>query len=223
MSSPFRWLDEAGMSYDLPEVEAWKALLRIGGVPERIVRWALGWVDLAQTSMTEEQWLVLRKEIGALGSIIVVSPDYFDTIVHRKISSADSEEIQVKFRLPTREAAQRFSSLMTACIEDLVRGLSATVGPLLVTVSVGRRMAGRITAQRAISYQVHSIADEALYKVLGALQACGGLVGRCPECSRLFLGDRINQVYCSSACQSRVTSRAFRKEHPRPTPKRRHK
>ena len=83
----------------------------------------------------------------------------------------------------------------------------------LVTYYKGASPQGR--KRRSDVHQVISnIVNQALYRVLKALQAEGALVGCCPESSTLFLGKRTHQVYGNPTCQSRVTSRHYRKDHP---------
>lgn len=213
------WTEDS--TYDLPEKEAWKAWQRIGITPERIVRWALGWLNNKPAS--DDMWLALRTEIGALGSMnLVVPAENWSEFIQSKITK--SEEPQFRTCLPSQKEATRFLSVLADCVEQLAQGSGALVGPLSVSVSVTRRGQGRAaTGQRGLMPRPVKLADEAIYKVLRSLDYCGGLVACCPECNALFLADRTNQKYCNTRCQSVVTSRKFRQKPKKKSVKRRKK
>jgi hypothetical protein len=209
MPSPTRPRIVGDFSYDLPSQEAFKALLRIGGTPEDIVKWGLRWIERPLSSMSQEDWQALRAEIGALGGIVIVEPEEFEKSVQHGL--AKTKGADVVMRSPTTDAARMFLERLRAGINDLLNDPSATFGPLYILLTVLRR--DRLPTQRSLDQKIPRVVDQALYLFLKALHRSGGLVGRCPECAHLFLAARTNQKYCSPPCQSRVTSREYRKRN----------
>jgi len=211
MASRINQLSEQGASYDLVEDDAWKAWKRIGVRPGSIVQWALGWLNHWPNS--DSARLTLRQDIGALGCMSWGCPiEYWSDYVQKKLITR--EEVKAIYRLPDQKEVDRFLSLLGDCIGQLLKGATAEVGPLSVSVQITRR-------DRKVSSRGHQklevrgprqLTDEAIYKVLQALEVCGGLVNRCPECDAFFLAERTNKMYCSIPCQNLVTSRRFREK-----------
>jgi hypothetical protein len=209
-------------TYDLAAHDMWKAWKRIGGKPERVVQWALGWLN--QRPESERTRLTLRQEIGALGSTFFGSPaEDWEDFIEKQITK--SMEARADYRLAVQKEADRFLSMLSGCVEELLNGSAAQVGPLSVSVYVTRRdrKAGSRGYRKELKPTPLRLTDEAIYKVLQALQACGGLVNRCTECTTLFLAERTNKKYCSIKCQNVVTSRKFREKQKTDRSKRKRK
>ena len=212
MSSPSSQVGERETAYKLPWVEGLQALLRIGGTPKRISTWALRWIDQPNSSLTNKDWHALRCEISALSRINIAGrPDQWEDAIRASLIGPAKASDPVVMPLATRDGARRFLSMVSDGVQGLIQGGIAAVGPLRISVWVVRADQDWLKGESTLSYQPENIVDEAVYKVLLALQACGGRVGRCNACSRLFLADRTNQTYCSTRCQSRVTSRDKRR------------
>lgn len=211
MPSPIDQWKTQDATYDLGEQDAWKAWQRIGVRPESIVQWALGWLN--QRPDSDSEWLALRREIGALGSMFFDSPvEHWADFIQKKLATRKKEE--VLRRLPVQREADRFLSMLSGCVKDLLSGSLAQVGPLSVRVCITRRdrKIASIGHSKELKPRPDRFTDEPIYKVLQALQVCGGLVNCCPECNELFLADRTNKVFCTIKCQNVVTSRRFREK-----------
>lgn len=204
-------VEQRGITYELEELDAWEAWKRVGVRPESIVQWSLGWLN--QWPNSESARLSLRQEIGALSCLIWCLPvEEWPDYVQKKLTTR--EEVRAIYRLPAQEEADRFLSLLGECIGQLLNGATAEIGPLLVSVQITRRDRKGISGghQTLKVHEPQQITDGAIYKVLQALQVCGGLVQRCNECTALFLADRKNKKYCSIKCQNVMTSRRFREK-----------
>lgn len=209
-------------TYDLDECDAWKAWKRIGGTPEQMVQWALGWLN--QRAESDSARVTLRQEIGALASIFIGNlHEHWEDFIEKQITK--SKEGKAVYRLAVQKEADRFLSMLSGCVEDLLNGSIAQVGPLSVSVFITRRdrKAGSMSGRKKLEPNPLRLTDEALYKVLQALQVCGGLVDRCSKCADLFLVDRKNKKYCSIKCQNVVTSRRFREKQKTERSKRKRK
>lgn len=199
---------------DLDGNDVWKAWKRIGWKSEQVVQWALGWLN--QRPESDSARLTLRQEIGALGSFHYGGlaehwiAEHWDDFIQKQLKN----EAETVYRLPVQKEADRFLSMCSGCIEDLLRGSIAQVGPLSVSVYIIRRdrKAASMRHRKMLEPKPIRLTDEAIYKVLQALQMCGGLVNRCTQCTFLFLADRKNKKYCSIKCQNVVTSRRFREK-----------
>lgn len=216
-------LDQQGITYDLAENDAWRAWKRIGVRPESIVQWGFGLLN--QWPESDSTWLALRQEIGALGCLSWCGPvEHWADHIQKKLTVR--EEVSAIFRLPVQKEASRFLLMLKGCIEDLLNGSIARVGPLSVSISITRRdrkVGSRSPRPKHEVLRPHQLTDEAIYKVLQALDVCGGLVNRCPECNALFLAERSNRMYCGLQCQNVVTSRRFREKQKAERPKRKKK
>ena len=136
MSSRRDQLEERDVTYELEELDAWKAWKRVGVRPESIVQWALGWLN--QWPNSDSARLTLRQDIGALSSMSWGSQvEYWSDCVQKKLITR--EEVTANFRLPNQQEADRFLSLLSGCVEDLLSGSIAQVGPLSVSVYITRR------------------------------------------------------------------------------------
>ena len=207
---------EMGVTWELSGHDAWRALQRTGATDKQTASWGLRWVQRVSSRLNEEEWTSLRQEIGGLASIRVGDP----TQLARHVRAALALEDHAVYGLPTKEEAVRCLALIKASVLDLLRCPSATVGPLRVMVTVSRQDRRE---KSEVSEEIPNKVDQVIYRFLKALQNCGGLVNKCPRCSKIFLAGRANQVYCTQRCQSVVTSRNYRKEQKEKKEKRRNK
>ena len=167
----------------------------------------------------------LRTEISLLVEITKYSAEHWNDSLSDTLSRLSRNELSIA--LPTDEHIQRFLRTIGQCIGDLVNGPIAEVGPMEFTFRITRKHPPRNPSHdpnlctfsnslnindsdSPFSSDPHFV-DGLIYHVAESLQACGGLVEVCPECSKLFLAEKKIQAYCSVACQSRVTSREYRR------------
>lgn len=215
MRSKFKELGEVEITYDILGEDAWGALLRMNGTSAGIVRRILHWLSLDPSSLeTEDLQCLLRQEISALGSIKFLNPEPWLDTVHHALKGPDAHNSV--YRGPDPQGVGRFIKTMRFCFQELAdpnRGI-VEIGPLKCTFFVSKR--GKNPAfsnELTNSATLHNLIDEAIHTVLKSLQACGGLITHCPECKKMFLADRINQVYCTVTCQNRATSRSWNLKH----------
>jgi len=226
-----RKLKDKDRDSELFDFRAWGvASMRFGGsYPQRAKR-VLYWINRPLGSFTKEDWETLRYEISALADTQYgLTPDEREGLTEHSFTfrpfSVDHASPKSLFRTPNQVSAQHFLEVVSEFVNKLAEGHSVEVGPLSLTVLITRKtthldptsmekmvyLSGKtVYKKREASPHFPKIIDQAIYQLVKALQACGGLVSRCPECAQLFLGDRINQKYCSPKCLSRVTTRRSR-------------
>jgi len=206
----------------------------------RIAKRILYWINRSPDSFTKEDWEALRYEISALADLHYgFAPDEWkglvgysttysvipaDQVLHEPIP-ADQAVHKLSFRVPNQVDAQHFLKVVSEFVAPLAEGHNVEVGPLSLTIPITRKtphmrppsitrlfyVTGKtIRKRQKAAFNFPNLVDQAIYQFVRALQACGGLVVKCPECSQIFLADRINQKYCSPRCLSRVTTRRSR-------------
>ncbi len=203
----------------------------------QIAKRILYWINRSPDSFTKEDWEALRYEISALADLHYdLAPDEWKGLVEYSKTYpaipaetfailADQVIHKISLRLPNQVDAQHFLKVVSEFVAPLAEGHNVEVGPLSLTIPITRKtphmrppritklvyITGKTIRKREkVAFNFPNLVDQAIYQFVRALQACGGLVVKCPECSQIFLADRINQKYCSPRCLSRVTTRRSR-------------
>ena len=209
-----------------------KEFYRFGPTPKGLVQWALSWVKkseypitpdppwglLGDTKLSADDWLALGKEIGFLWEVTQRSPEHWSDSLNAALAKFTQKNLLIT--LPNKPQTLHFVSTLGELFRVLVYHPFAEVGPLSIKFWVNRKDPPRETVNNPWMTNVAgtstsppaadpNFVDQMIFKVVQALQTCGGMVNKCRECSTLFLAEKISQVYCSVRCQSRVTSREY--------------
>ena len=172
------------------------------------LRWA---IDLTQTDiaeLSEGDWVNLSYE-SAMFILEPVNNPYTESqaglegfdfeIWVGSIGAASGEEMS-ELQRQIKEKLDRFfeKGEFTAKIETDIRILRREddAGNTWVALTQGQRKGSFLGA--------------AIYTFCLLLAEFGSMTRKCVECHRIYLADRIDQVYCSTKCLNRATQRRFR-------------
>ncbi len=201
------------MKWEYPEIE--KAIARIEKRQRartsfefyRVqLQWFLDLVELDLGTLSEGDWMNLRYE----ALITLFLPDLSDEGFILP-PPKDLHEF-LPDDLPEKEDIRELQSQLQKRLNDFL-----TPGG---EYSISSRMETRVKRIQAPDGSVKIIfsrgkkgdTERGLQIVASFLEDYGSLVNRCKECTRLFIADRSDQVYCSARCLNRVTQRRFREK-----------
>jgi len=185
-----------------------RAIERIQATPDGIVGWVIRFLQTDLEALTPSEWTVLAFEVA---SFVDDLTDHYGGIV----ATEDGWAIQgvpdgsKHYRLPSRQEAIDIQRAVLTQLEAYwKKGLAAFTFPqltLIVTVP-GAFHTDRGTIVVAAKRKI----KEFEYRFAHLLAECGQYIRRCPECSKIYLAIRCDQLYCHPRCQARVASRKWR-------------
>lgn len=192
---------------------------RVGKTPTERLEWAVWFTQADLRALTRGDWLNLRLELSAFAGVLIREHDREVPLRLRERRAAPTAgESAVFAEDDVRELHGEFARV----IGRLLQSDSVVVGTYQVTLTVERWLPpaqgmGRPVRLRTTFPLGTSRATHVLAHLLGIY---GHLVKECPaprprgakdeRCGRWFLARRPNQVYCTTRCQSRATTRASR-------------
>lgn len=189
-----------------------------GVYPNAWIRWLLTFIDQDLKQLSEGDWLNLRHEATALAETAGErSAENTEELLKRGHISLDARLGVV----PTQEEIMSLQCKTRKAITQLLSEGQTIIDPITLKFYIFRVDKKGACMRSSIE---GSPVDKSMYKISYLLGRYGGMIDKCPECRHLFLADRKNQAYCSTKCQSRVTSRRYReKEHKSPSLKKKQK
>ncbi len=191
------------------------AFNKIGDSRRAHMEWVLEIAQLDPPKMTPPDWGNLRLEIAAFCLFVGQSAQFAGLTI--PLDSLPSPEHAGKLIIPTNSSAEEILKIFQSVAEDAFLRKSITLGkiqkkPVLHWSDKNKRYVHSETTHIGWVDQAKDCLDSLIIEF-------GHLVKRCEAprpwgggdtCSILFLARRPNQVYCSSNCQNRATTRTSR-------------
>ena len=187
-----------------------KARERILTTPDGEVGWLLKFIQTDLDTLTASEWTVLSFEIASFVD---------DVAIHRGADIATEAGWSVRavpgdgFRgtLPSRGEAKEIQAMVLGSLEKLWKNaVAAFTFPqftIIVTLPIedARKGSVFVATKRKVK--------EFEYRFAHLLMDYSGRIRRCPECQRIYLAIRVDQIYCGPRCQTRVATRKWRENH----------
>lgn len=185
-----------------------KAAEEIGRRPEDRLRWALTFVNQELDSFSSANWLDVTLKLAAFR----VNPfRLFGMAV-----SGENLPVGAGVFFPSREQIGQIHAGFNRLFDEYV-----SAGQ---TIFEYRLPAGKHTVDFALSHvqegksvfsiRVEDYAADCIIKLMRLMEDFAHLIRTCPPkkhgCGRVFLATRIDNIYCSSACVNRSTTRERR-------------
>ena len=211
-----------GMTYAEWRDDLCKASERVGRTPAEVAKWLLTFVSHDLDKLLQGDWSNLSSEVAWVmlrgsweGPInppfeqeAMIFPDFRapldgTTRYLRKLLSPDGSLIR---------RAHRTSK---AWVEGILRRkhVSYRFTELTLSLSFTLKFGEDDSGRWMHSIYTGSPLQRLQYGVLDILAQSADYVRQCPECSRLFLAERLNQGFCSVSCQARSATRRWRERH----------
>jgi len=185
-----------------------KAIERIRTMQDGAVGWVLTFLQTNLEALTPTEWTLVAFEIAAF---VDETGDRFGGMVAPE-SGWSVEGVPNAKNYQTIPSRKEALDIQTAVLAQLElywhEGYTAFTFPqmTLVVVSPGSFSdeAGTIfvSAKRK--------AKEFEYRFVHLLAQSGDYIRRCPECAKIYLAIRRDQLYCQPRCQNRVAARKWR-------------
>jgi hypothetical protein len=172
---------------------------RVGDTPVQRLRWAVEFAQRDLDGLSDGDWANLRSELAAFDSWVIP----LDQVTSRRARKALRDGTE-----PPDADPRGFALPSERDVRAIQDGVRLTVRMLLdtdETVIEPAKVSFVITRDSRRSW---------LFRLPGP--AWGGLalalVRECPEpkCRRWFVASRTNQWFCSTRCQTRASTRAYR-------------
>ncbi len=203
-------VDEAAI-YEQFYAEMKKAKERIDTNPDGEIGWLLKFIQTDLEALTPSEWMVLAFEVAS----------FVDDIGKRreeKVATEAGWSVQSvpgqRFlgTIPSRKEAQEIQEMVLASLENLWENALTTFTfpqfTIIVTlpgVDHERKGSVIVSTKRKVK--------EFEYRFAHLLVDYSGRIRRCPECQRIYLAIRFDQIYCGPRCQTRVATRKWRETH----------
>jgi len=196
--------------------ELTKAIERIGRGSFQIMRWLLKFLGTNLAELSQGEWMDSRAEIAVFvitdlcgdqnqapsrnrerASILAIQWIHLKKMHHLKIAQSASKKQAHAIQTAIRGAIEKFLEQREIIISPERIRFQITLPPSV--------MAGP---------QLNYLADDHLsvfqYALVGLLRDTGHKLSHCLACQTIYLGERLDQKYCSVKCQNRVGARNFR-------------
>ncbi|QOJ36843.1 MAG: hypothetical protein HRU82_18645 [Nitrospira sp.] len=187
-----------------------KARERILTTADGEVGWLLKFIQTDLDTLTASEWMVLAFEIAS----------FVDDVANRRGADIATEAgWSVRsipgegFRgtLPSRGEAKEIQAMVLGSLEKLwdtaVAAFTFPQFTIIVTLPVDDERKGSVfvaTKRKVKEFE---------YRFAHLLVDYSGRIRRCPECQRIYLAIRVDQIYCGPRCQTRVATRKWREHH----------
>ena len=205
--------------------EVRKAATRIDETPGASMGWLMRFSQMNLSELSAGQWTDLCYEINVFGDSLLPGPKGFPIQLSYGLSYRDwegnfrcaeediprlmamaSKDQRLPFPLPPRAKVEKlqkevYHRLDTFLREDRCRFPLPTIDINLIRFPDLDQVLTLLIVDRPQKLFTYNIS---LLLCSHALR-----IRRCPECIRIFLADRKNQVYCSVRCQTRVATRKY--------------
>ena len=188
-----------------------KAIERIRTMADGAVGWVLKFLQTDLETLTPTEWTLVAFEVAAF--VDETGDRYGGMVAPESGWSVEGVPNAENYQtIPSRKEAQ---DIQAAVLEQLERywheGYTAFTFPqmTLVVVSPG----GFSDETGTIFVVAKRKAKEFEYRFVHLLAQSGDYIRRCPECARIYLAIRRDQVYCQPRCQNRVAARKWREGH----------
>ena len=190
------------------QVEYEKAMERIQTMPDGAVGWLLTFLQTDLEALTPTEWTLVAFEVAAF--VDETGDRYGGMVAPESGWSVEGVPLAKNYQtIPSRKEGQ---DIQAAALEQLERywheGYTAFTFPQMTLVVVspgeGSDEAGTIfvSAKRKTK--------EFEYRFVHLLAQTGDYIRRCPECAKIYLAIRRDQLYCHPRCQNRVAARKWR-------------
>ena len=198
-------------------VEVYQAVLRAGGSPTHAMKWLLEFAQRDLSLLSEGDWLNLSYEVIAFARFGLLKQPHQKTLVRRNARSSglittspEWEDITEDVTLPSKDEIAKLRRFTWEQIEAIVQKDVADIDVGHIRIRLKRipptwvytRLIVDLLESGFAFHLAHHFADQAAW------------IRRCPECTKYFLAERRNQLYCSSSCQTRMASRKYRATPP---------
>ncbi len=193
--------------------------LRVGWKPEERLQWAIDFAFGGLPAVTEGDRQNLRRDLAAFsGTPQVPDARHYVTshFVRGEIARLGHHDWQGAYgEIPTWAEVEQARGEFRKLLDRVLRIGQYTLGPFPVTYYIGVGLPTDPPRPRQSHFferVKHEGAAWGLITLARLLGAFGSKLEQCPEatCRRLYVARRVNQHFCSTRCQSRTTTRAYR-------------
>lgn len=203
---------------DLIKEETFKAADRVGYTREEMMNWFLRFLQMELTTLSSGDLINLQYEVRYV-SRFGWFPDSVGplkgALVLRSASRQDENE-----ELASQQFLAGWQKDNLRAIDHILAKEKAKASRSVFINAPLPAMSTRLvsfeteTGVRWVQYLEATDPSGPLQLVIFSLYAqFAGRVRRCPECMRIFLADRCNKGYCTTACQNRAGTKRYRLAH----------
>ena len=179
------------------------------------MEWVLEIAQLDQSKMTTPDWSNLRLEITAFCLFVGQSAQFAGLTI--PLDSLPTSEHAGKLVIPTNSSAKKILNIFQPVAEDVFLRKSISLGniqkkPVLHWSDKNNRYVHSKITHIGWEDQAKDCLDSLIIEFGHLVKRCEAPKSRkkSDTCSIIFLARRPNQVYCSSNCQNRATTRTSR-------------
>jgi hypothetical protein len=185
-----------------------KAEERIHRTPDGVVGWIIRFLQTDLEALTPSEWTVLSFEVASFvhdigdrygGFVATESGWAVEAVPHGDVHE----------RLPSRQEALTLQQSLLAQLDAYWKTAHAVFTFPQLTLIVTPPGAFHDNKGTVVVAAKRKI-KEFEYRFAHLLAESGQYIRRCPECSRIYLAIRCDQLYCHPRCQARVASRKWR-------------
>jgi hypothetical protein len=201
---------DRGTHYDQFHGEMKKARERILTSADGEVGWLLKFIQTDLDTLTASEWTVLAFEIASfVDDVAIRRGAEIATEAGWSVRSIPGEGF--RGTLPSRGEAKEIQAMVLGSLEKLWKNaVAAFTFPqftIIVTLPIedARKGSVFVATKRKVK--------EFEYRFAHLLMDYSGRIRRCPECQRIYLAIRVDQIYCGPRCQTRVATRKWRENH----------
>jgi len=205
--------------------ELGKATIRIGETPGSSMRWLTSFSQMKLAELSTGQWTDLCYEINVFGDSFLAGPDRFPIQLSYGFPIRDwegnfrcpvedipllmvkvSKDQRLPFPLPPRAKVEELQKEVYHSLETFLRDNRCRLP--LPTIDINLI---RFPDLDQVLTQLIVDRPQELFTYNSSLLLCSHAlrIRCCPECTRIFLTDRKNRLYCSVRCQTRVATRKY--------------
>jgi hypothetical protein len=201
---------DRGAIYEQFHGEMKKARERILTTADGEVGWLLKFIQTDLDTLTASEWMVLAFEIASfVDDVAIRRGAEIATEAGWSVRSIPGEGF--RGTLPSRGEAKEIQAMVLGSLEKLWKNaVAAFTFPqftIIVTLPIEDERKGSVfvaTKRKVKEFE---------YRFAHLLVDYSGRIRRCPECQRIYLAIRVDQIYCGPRCQTRVATRKWREKH----------
>ena len=202
-----------------------KASTRIDETPGASMGWLTCFSQMKLAELSTGQWTDLCYEINVFGDSFLPGTDRFPILPSYGLSVLDwegnvrcagkdikllvhkaSKNERLPLRLPTRAKVEELQKEVYRLLDTFLRDDRCSLPLPKIDLNIIRFP----DLDQSLTQLIVDRPQELFTYNISLLVCSHALrIRRCPECTRIFLADRKNQLYCSVRCQSRVASRKY--------------
>jgi hypothetical protein len=185
-----------------------KAEERVHTTPDGVVGWVIRLLQTDLENLTPSEWTVLSFEIA---SFVYDTAGRYGGLVATQSGWAVEAVPQgdVRERLPSRQEGITLQRTLMTQLEAYWETAHAVFTFPQLTLIV--TMPGAFDDKKGtVLVAAKQKIKEFEYRFAHLLAEAGQYIRRCPECSKIYLAIRCDQLYCHPRCQARVASRKWR-------------